>query len=101
MKRFVVTLEFDGVLPDKETGAAQQEFLRSLHEEGVLIAAGPFSDGSGGMAILRCHSLEEARELYRDSPIVRSGHAIPTVREWNVVMAAADIPGLQGEPASK
>ncbi|MGP4088259.1 YciI family protein [Streptomyces sp. KR55] len=51
--------------------------------------SGPFSDGGGGMAILRCDSLEEAQDIYRESPIVRSGGATVDVREWNVVWGSA------------
>jgi uncharacterized protein YciI len=49
--------------------------------------AGPFIDErGGGIAILRCDSLEKARAIYQESPVVRSGHAIADVREWNVML---------------
>lgn len=38
------------------------------------------------MAVLRCDSLEEAQEIYRESPVVRSGGATLNVREWNVMV---------------
>lgn len=86
MKQFVVTLEFLGGPPGPEVGKAQQAFLAELLEQGTLVMSGPFSDGRGGLAILRGDSLEAAQGLYRESPIVRSGHAAVDVREWNVLL---------------
>jgi uncharacterized protein YciI len=86
MQRIVVALELVNGLPDQEVGAAQQAFLAQLYEEGTLMFAGPFIDErGGGIAILRCDSLEKARAIYQESPVVRSGHAITDVREWNVM----------------
>ncbi|MEV5146927.1 YciI family protein [Streptomyces sp. NPDC052727] len=85
MKRFVVTLEFGGTPPDQEVGVAQARFLDKLHADGTLLLAGPFSDGGGGMAVLAADSLEQVQNLYRNSPLIRSGHATADVREWNVV----------------
>ncbi|GAA2683029.1 YciI family protein [Streptomyces lunalinharesii] len=85
MKHFVVTLAFTGE-PDPGVGEAQQAFLAALVEQGVLVMSGPFGDGRGGMAVLRCESAEEARELYRNSPVVRSGGATAEVREWHVLL---------------
>ncbi|WP_461071939.1 YciI family protein [Streptomyces pseudoechinosporeus] len=64
----------------------QVQFVAGLLEEGTLVMSGLFSDGRGGLAILRGDSLEAAQDLYRDSPIVRSGDAKVDVREWNVVL---------------
>lgn len=89
MKRIVVTLELVNGLPDQEVGAAQQAFLAKLYEDGTLMFAGPFNDErGGGIAVLRCDSLQKARALYQQSPIVRSGHATSEVREWNVMWGA-------------
>lgn len=86
MQRIVVALELVNGLPDQDVGAAQQAFLAKLYEEGTLMFAGPFIDErGGGIAILRCDSLEKARAIYQDSPVVRSGHATSDVREWNVM----------------
>ncbi|GAB3001122.1 hypothetical protein GCM10023080_078660 [Streptomyces pseudoechinosporeus] len=72
--------------PGPEVSEAQQAFLAELFEQGTLVMSGPFSDGRGGLAILRGDSLEAAQDLYRDSPIVRSGDAKVDVREWNVAL---------------
>ncbi|MFD7446807.1 YciI family protein [Streptomyces sp. NPDC059909] len=85
MKPFVVTLAFADGIPGKEVSEAQQAFLAKLHNEGTLMLSGPFNDGAGGMAILRCDSLEQARNIYQESPVIRSGVATADVREWNVV----------------
>ncbi|MCT9932182.1 YciI family protein [Planotetraspora sp. A-T 1434] len=88
MKAYVVTLAFVNGLPDQEVSAAQKAFLDKLYGEGALIASGPFNDGAGGMALLRFDSLEQAREIYRESPIVRSGHVTFELREWNVLIGS-------------
>jgi len=86
MKQFVVTLELLAGPPGPEVSEAQQGFLAELFEQGTLVMSGPFSDGRGGMAILRGDSLEAAQDLYGESPIVRSGGAAVDVREWNVLL---------------
>ncbi|WP_275466533.1 YciI family protein [Streptomyces noursei] len=85
MKWFVVTLASTDE-PDPVVGEAQHAFLAGLVERGVLVMSGPFGDGRGGMAVLRCESLEEARELYRNSPVVCSGGATAEIREWHVLL---------------
>ncbi|MGW0997227.1 YciI family protein [Streptomyces sp. NPDC002520] len=85
MKQFVVMLAFTGE-PGPGVGEAQQAFLAGLVERGVLVMSGPFADGRVGMAVLRCESLGEARELYRNSPVVRSGGVTAEVREWHVLL---------------
>lgn len=86
MKNFVVMLQAVDGLPGRDASAeAQVEFLAKLYGEGTLVVAGPFGDGSGGVAVLRSESLEQARDIYEGSPIVRSGRATADIREWNVV----------------
>lgn len=84
MKHYVVTLEFTGTSMDQEVSAAQAAFVDQLSNDDLLIAAGPFNDGLGGMALLRCDSLEQAQNLYQNSPLIRSGGATFRVREWKV-----------------
>ncbi|MEU2166029.1 YciI family protein [Streptomyces chengbuensis] len=86
MKHFVVTLDFTGTSMDQEVSAAQAAFVHRLYNKTALVLAGPFDDGEGGMAVLRCDSLEQAEKLYRDSPVIRSGHATFKVREWKVLL---------------
>ncbi|MFG1667894.1 YciI family protein [Streptomyces sp. Y7] len=90
MKHFVVTLVFTDGLPGPEVGREQQAFVAQLHERGALVMSGPFTDGRGGMAVLRGDSLEELRDLYRESPVVRHGGATAEVREWNVLLDATE-----------
>jgi uncharacterized protein YciI len=88
MKQFVVTLEFLAGPPRPEVSEAQQAFLAELLQQGILVMSGPFSDGRGGMAILSGDSLEAVEDLYRESPVVRSGDAAVDVREWNVLLGS-------------
>ncbi len=39
------------------------EYLMGLRENNELVMAGPFSDSSGGLALLEVDGIEKAREL--------------------------------------
>lgn len=69
-------------------------FILSLHAEGRLVQAGPFTDGSGGAAIYRAEDLAAAEALVAEDPAVVSGIMTPTIhpwllREWNYYLDRA------------
>ncbi len=39
------------------------EHLKKLDESGKLILCGPFTDYAGGMVVLNCENIKEAREI--------------------------------------
>ena len=57
-------------------------FLRELDKKGMLVMAGPFADGNGGMIILAVNSLDAATKIALSDPFVESGHRSFAVREW-------------------
>jgi len=65
-------------------------FLRSLAQEGWLVAAGSFSDADGeGMTVVRVpHSvgIQEISTLARTDESVTSGLFDVRIRPWNVAM---------------
>jgi uncharacterized protein len=79
---YVVTLETPPEV-SAEARTAQREALRDLASEGILLLAGPFTDGRGGMAILRASSLEDARVIYQKTPFGSGGEVKWSVREWD------------------
>lgn len=82
---YVVQLTFPASAPTPEQRDAQQQFLKGLLEEGVLVLAGRFADErGGGMAVLEAASIAEARELYAKSPFVEASLVEWDVREWDV-----------------
>lgn len=55
---------------------------RQLRETGVLLANGPFADGSGGCLVYNC-SKEELESLLREDPLVIHGVVEYECKEWN------------------
>lgn len=79
---YVVTLETPPDVPE-EAREAQRLAIRALAEQGVLALAGPFTDGLGGMAILRAADLDEATTIYSTTPLAARELVRWTIREWN------------------
>ncbi len=73
---FVIEVGAHG-FPD---AAEHVAFLRSLRDDGRLLAAGPY-EPAGGMYIVSAESPEEAEALACEDPFVRAG-ATFTVRRW-------------------
>ena len=67
--------------PLREHGA----FMAQLLDDGVLVLAGPFSDNSGGMAIIEAPDIEHAREILSKDPGLVDGVFTARVRPWHVV----------------
>jgi uncharacterized protein len=71
---------------DPDRNAEQREphlaYINRLHHEGKIIHAGPFNDGKGGLVLYRTESLEEARSLAEEDPVVPAGACRLEIREW-------------------
>jgi uncharacterized protein len=66
------------------TQDAHLSHLADLHEEGVLIAAGPLPDadwGTRGIAVLACDP-ERAAALFADDPAVLAGWFVVKTVPW-------------------
>lgn len=71
----------------EEAAAAQAGHMANINrlaEAGKLLVAGPFTDGGEwrGIFILKCASLEEAKELVATDPAVQAGRLIMSVHPW-------------------
>lgn len=85
MPEFCVTLTFKELRPNEDQRAEQGKFLRGLHETGDLLLAAKFADpAGGGMAVIRAASLEEARDKYAASPLMRHGLVDTQIRPFEV-----------------
>ncbi|MFL6621345.1 MAG: YciI family protein [Sulfurifustaceae bacterium] len=66
---------------------AHRARLDEFHTHGVLLMAGPLTDGAGG-AIGIFRTREAAEEFVRGDPFVLNGVVSKwTIREWNEVLA--------------
>ena len=74
----------------EELQKAHLAHIRKMGESGKLLVAGPFSDDGDlrGMFIFRVDSLEEARALAEQDPMVRAGRL---AIEWHPWFAAKNI----------
>ena len=88
---FTVSLLVSGPRPnDARLQDAHLAHLASLHESGVLLAAGPLSDPAGqlrGLSILNV-PVEEARRLKEADEAVRAGVFSVQVMPWMIPAGA-------------
>jgi len=59
-------------------------FLRCLDGEGKLVLCGPFTNQSGGKVIIRASNMEDATDIAKGDPFVRSGIRRFEVRSWQL-----------------
>jgi uncharacterized protein len=88
---FTISLLVSGTRPnDARLQDAHLAHLASLHESGVLLAAGPLSDPTGelrGLSILDV-PVEEARRLKEADEAVRAGAFSVRVMPWRIPAGA-------------
>lgn len=66
-----------------ERQAAHMEHLTDMHNDGLLVLAGPFGDsGGGGMLVLRVETMEQAQALMDNDPHVKAGWLKAEIRPW-------------------
>lgn len=64
-------------------------YMKSLHESGTVVLAGPVGDGSGAMVVLQAGSEDEAAQVVKNDPYTAAGVGVDHVlRPWNVVVPA-------------
>jgi uncharacterized protein YciI len=78
-------------IPKPELDQLQEQHLaniRRLHSEGKLLKAGPTEDASGrnvrGIFILTTDSVEKAKELVGEDPLVKRGRLVAEYLKWYV-----------------
>ena len=73
--------------PSAEAQALQKghlAYMDQLHAQGKLVAAGPFLDNTAtrGLVIYRVGTVEEAKRLAADDPMVKAGRLVIDARPW-------------------
>jgi uncharacterized protein YciI len=66
------------------------DYMQGLMEKGVLLYGGPYTDDTGGMAIVRVGSFEEAQAIVAADPAVRNGLFAPTIKAWRTAFNAVE-----------
>ncbi|GAA3998443.1 YciI family protein [Allokutzneria multivorans] len=90
MARFVVQWEYSA---DRDTRyAARPEHrahLGALAERGIVLAAGPLADDTGGIVVFDTSDAEELRGHLAADPYTKAGVIVKTtVTEWNPALGA-------------
>ncbi len=63
-----------------------RKYASDLMTGGKLVAAGPFTDGSGALFIYEAASLEEAQDLFANDPFTIGGAIVRhDIRPWRVL----------------
>jgi len=90
----LVLLEHGPNRADPQTDAEREQLqqdqlahltlLKSLYEEGLSIGAGPFTDGSGGLILMRADDITEAEIHTRmgEDAHVKNGRLVVVVRSF-------------------
>jgi uncharacterized protein YciI len=77
-------------LPEIETATeAHRAYLRTLKEQGLLLASGPMDPRTGGMFLLRvqdANPLADLDTIRNNDPFFKAGLATYEPLVWNVVM---------------
>ena len=73
-----------------EVRPSHRAYLASLHEQGSLVASGPWVDEApGALIVMRANSASEVEDLLSQDPFQRHGFVTHvTVREWNPVIGS-------------
>ena len=60
------------------------EYLKELDDSGKLILCGPFTDYDGGIVILECKNIDEARLISESDPFIKEGYKTFELRTLNI-----------------
>lgn len=74
-----------------EEGTAEKvsehfKYLQNLHKQGIVKIAGRFSDVLIGLVMLEVKSHEEALEIMRNDPAIRSGIFHGELYPWSIAL---------------
>ncbi|MFX1254687.1 MAG: YciI family protein [Promethearchaeota archaeon] len=59
-------------------------YMEKLHKDKVLVLGGPFTDDSGGMAIINVESEEKAEEILKQDPAITNKVMNATIKPWHI-----------------
>ncbi len=81
----------DLVMTSREAVGALMEhtrYMKGLEEQGKVIMAGGFMDGTGGMDIIECDTLDEAVEISKNDPLVKANLIRQDIKAWSTDLKA-------------
>ncbi len=63
---------------------AHKDYVRRLNAQGRKAQSGYWGDFGGGMMLFEASSLEEARSIVGEDPLVRNGCVAWELHEWKI-----------------
>lgn len=60
------------------------QHLKKLDDSGKLVLCGPFTDYEGGIVILECADIEEARKIAESDPFIEEGYKTFELRTLSI-----------------
>lgn len=70
-------------VPMREQGLGSHgAYMQQLRNEGRLFAGGGYASDDGGMAIVMCANIDEARAILAADPAITSGIFVAELRHW-------------------
>ncbi|MFW9794336.1 MAG: YciI family protein [Candidatus Thorarchaeota archaeon] len=73
--------------PETEERVSEHfKYLQKLQKEGILIMAGRFSEVLIGLSIIEAKSRDEALEIMRNDPAVKSGIFHAELYPWRIAL---------------
>ena len=81
----------DLVMTSKEAIGALMEhtrYMKGLEEQGKVVMAGGFMDGTGGMDIIECDTLDEAVAISKNDPLVKANLIRQDIKAWSTDLEA-------------
>jgi uncharacterized protein YciI len=82
-----------GVPMNKQALGPHAAYWKNLAAEGRAIAAGPYREIDGGMAIVTAATFDEARAIVASDPAVSSNVFVAQLHEWSpLIRGVADLP---------
>lgn len=79
-----------GVPMAKQAIATHAAYMRKLHAEGRMYAAGPTLDIDGGVILLKAADLKEAQGIMAADPAVTTGLFVGEVRQWQLAFSSGE-----------
>jgi uncharacterized protein len=87
MARYVLQLAFKNNDRRLEVRPAHREYLKTLHEQGRLVTAGPWADDTGALLVYEVAGEQELRDILAADPYTAADvYDIAELREWNPII---------------
>ncbi|UOF91446.1 YciI family protein [Fodinisporobacter ferrooxydans] len=83
--KFVALLHIIDAEKNKELRPAHLKYIAELYRQGLVVHAGPFTDGKGGMVVYETKDHAHAQQLAEADPVVAGKARTLELREWNAL----------------